>query len=468
MKIIPTSPEAVFLVEYLDLPAATDDPDARWEPFQIQYLNNIGQLAIDGKCRQAGWSWIAAARAIAKSILTKRLPSIFVSTTQDEAAEKIRYGKQIIEALDRDVRPTIIIDNKLELEIATGSRLISHPCRPVRGKARADVYLDEFAHYPKDKEIYTAAVPVTTRGGSIRIGSSPLGATGMFWEIFDEKIRTYPGFKRMRIPWWSVRGLCRDVATALKQAPLLMTDQRVRAFGSERLIEIFENLPLEDFQQEYECAWVDESVSWLTWEEIKANQIDAGDEKLWYRQARSVEAALAVIEEVALAVKSGEIESVLTGGMDVGRKHDLSELILTGKGTTQQTPYRVGISLSKVKFEDQRAVVSKALDILPISRLLIDQNGLGMQLAEELHGKYGDRAQGADFTNANKELWAVKLKVRMQRGAVPIPIDRELSYQIHSIKKKVTASKNVTFDTAGNEQHHADKFWALALATYAA
>jgi len=191
MKIIPTSPEAVFLVEYLDLPAATDDPDARWESFQIQFLNNVGLFGIDGKCRQAGWSFISAARAIAKSILTKRLPSIFVSTTQEEAAEKIRYGKQIIEALDRDVRPRIIIDNKLELELVTGSRLISHPCRPPRGKPRADVYLDEFAHYPNDKKIYAAAVPVTTRGGSIRIGSTPLGATGVFWEIFDDVSKTH-------------------------------------------------------------------------------------------------------------------------------------------------------------------------------------------------------------------------------------------------------------------------------------
>jgi len=100
--------------------------------------------------------------------------------------------------------------------------------------------------------------------------------------------------------------------------------------------------------------------------------------------------------------------------------------------------------------------------------LLIDKSGLGMQIAEELAKRFPGKAEGVDFTNATKELWAVELKVRMQRGEVPIPLDRDLSYQIHSLKRKVTMAKNAVFDTAGNEKHHADKFWSLALAVWAA
>ena len=91
-----------------------------------------------------------------------------------------------------------------------------------------------------------------------------------------------------------------------------------------------------------------------------------------------------------------------------------------------------------------------------------------MQLAEDLGKAHGARAEGVDFTNASKELWSVDLKVRMQRGQVPLPLERDLSYQIHSIKKKITAAKNAVFDTEGNEKHHADKYWALALAVWGA
>ena len=462
------SDRATLLIENLDLAEATGDPAAQWEDYQLEFLNNSTLFDITDKSRQIAWSWTAAADALSAGILEPRTTAIFVSVNQDEAKEKIRYAKQIIEALDADVRPRLLHDNETYVELANGSRLISHPCRPVRGKARARVYLDEFAHYPKDREIYLAALPTTTHGGVIRIGSSPLGASGLFWEIFEQKFRAYPGYTRRTVPWWLVASLCREVENASNLAPAMLTEERVRAFGSPRVIEIFDNLPLEDFQQEYECAWLDEQLSWISWDEIKRNQVDAQAGQLLSWHANGLEAALAVIDEIAAAIQADRIERVLAGGMDIGRKRDLTEIVFVGKSTSNSLPYRLGISLSGVEFDDQKAVAAKALRVLPVTQLLIDQNGIGMQLAENLHKEFGDKAQGVDFTNPNKELWAVELKLRMQRAQVPIPLDRELSYQIHSIKKKVTAAKNAVFDAERNEHGHADKFWALALAVWAA
>lgn len=462
------SQRLAFLIEYLDLAEATGDPDAQWEFFQVQHLNNDSLLAIDRKARQVGWSWTCAAEAVGEGVLVPRSTSIFVSISQDEAKEKVRYAKQIIEALDEDVRPRLIHDNETYIELENGSRLISHPCRPARGKARANVYLDEFAHYPKDREIYLAALPVTTHGGRLRIGSSPLGAGGMFWEISEQSMRQYPGYTRRRIAWWEVASLCNDVNRARIEAEAMMTEERSAKFMKPRLNEIFENMLLEDFQQEYEGAWVDESVAWITWDEIKKNQLLAQEDKLWCRQARSVEEAMRVIDEVMEATQRGEIESVLAGGMDVGRHRNLSEIVLIGKGTTAEMPYRLGISLSNVEFDDQRAIIDKIMECLPVVQFLIDRNGLGNQLAEQVNKRFGDRAQGVDFTNPSKELWSVEYKLQMQRGNSPIPLDRELSYQIHSIKKMVTAAKNNVFDTKRNQKHHADKYWAHVLAVWAA
>jgi phage FluMu gp28-like protein len=462
------SPAATFLIEYLDLPSAASDDDATWQAFQIAHFNNPSLFAIALKSRQCGWSWTCAAEAVANGALIPRHLSIFVSINQDESKEKIRYAKQIIEALDDEAKPRLLHDNETYLEFENGSRIISHPCRPVRGKAKATIYLDEFAHYPKDREIYLSALPAATRGGIVRVGSSPLGASGMFWEIYEQKIKAYPGYKRSYIPWWSVAALCKDVQAAIQSAPDLETEARVRNFGAPRLVEIFENMVLEDFQQEYECAWLDESLAWISWDEIKRNQVQAQEEKLWYRQARTVDGALRVIDEVAEQCQRGAIESALAGGFDVGRHHDLSELTFIGKSTTNQLPYRLGISLRGVEYDDQQSVAQKALRVLPITQMLIDQNGIGNQLAEDLHKEFGERAQGVDFTNPNKELWAVEIKLQMQRGQVPIPLERDLAYQIHSIKKRVSSAKNNVFDAERTNQGHADKFWALALAVWAA
>ncbi len=457
-----------FLIEFLDLADAANDEAARWELFQLQHLNNDSQFDIVNKSRQAGYSFTIAAEAVAEAILKKRSTFIFVSINQDEAAEKIRYAKAVIEALPLRHQPHLITDNALELETDKGSRLISHPCRPVRGKAKARVYLDEFAHYPKDREIYASAVPVTSKGGSIRIGSSPLGASGMFWEIFEEKMQRFPGYTRRSVPWWVIGALCKDVPGAKQMAGFMTTEERVRLFGTQRLVAIFENMVLEDFQQEYECAWVDESVSWITWDEIKRNQIDAQEGRLWFKHAKSIDDALNLVDEVAAAVQAGKIEQALALGGDIGRKHDLSEFGLVGKSNTAATPLRAMMSLSKAPFEDQLAVLNKMLEKLPITQALIDQNGIGMQLVEQLISIHGSKVQGAVFTNSTKELWAVEARVRMQKGQVPLPLDRDLAYQIHSIKKIVTAAKNNVFDTSANEKHHADKFWMLALAIWAA
>ncbi len=465
--MIELSPQLTFLVEYLDLPTATGIPDAQWEVFQLEFLNNRSTLTIDRKSRQIGWSWTAAADAVATSCISPGTPNLFVSINLDEAREKVRYARAIIEALDADVRPGLRIDNQFELEIDNTSRLISHPCRQVRGKAKANVYLDEFAHYPHDRQIYGSALPVITRGGSIRIGSSPLGAGGMFWEIYDESLRSYPGYDRSMIPWWHIEPMCSNVEEAVKFAPHMSTEERVEVFGSERLLLIFENLPLEDFQQEYECAWVDESVAWISWDVIKRNQAEDADGNLWFRESSTLEGALAIIDELAEAFARGEIRGALVGGMDIGRRRNLSEIVLLSKGDGARTPYRLGISLAQAEFEDQESVIIKLLKKLPVVAFAIDETGIGMQLAENMRKRFPGKVHGESFTNPSKEIWSVDLKVKMEKRLVPIPLTRELAYQIHSIKKKITATKHSVFDTERNEKHHADKYWALALAVYA-
>jgi phage FluMu gp28-like protein len=104
---------------------------------------------------------------------------------------------------------------------------------------------------------------------------------------------------------------------------------------------------------------------------------------------------------------------------------------------------------------------------LPFTQVLVDQNGIGMQLAEDLKKETG-KAEGVDFTSPNKELWAVEARVKAEAALTPLPMDRDLAYQIHSIKKTRTDAKNNVYDTERNEKHHADKFWSWALALWAA
>ena len=458
-----------FLLDAVNLEHATGVPDARWEHFQLDHLCDDGTFRIEDKSRQIAWSWLVAAEGVAEALLDER-DSIYVSINQSEAKEKIRYARAVIDALRPDIRSGIklVRDNELGIELHNGARLSSLPARPPRGRARSNVYLDEFAHVQRDGQIYTAALPVISKGGRLRIGSSPMGATGRFWEVFKQQLRAYPGYNRKTTPWWEVYSFCRNPAEARKLAPAMDTAARVELFGNDRIKAIYANMPLEDFQQEYECAFVDESTAWITWEEIKRNQ-DAGLACIIASgRGNVIGNALDAIDAVANAVRTYSIEKVLSIGVDIGRTRNTTEIFALGETTTNTYPLRMMLTLDNVEFDDQLDVLSKALAMLPVKKALIDQNGIGRNLAENAAKAFPGKAQGVDFTNATKALWATDAKMLIQQNKTPLPVDRDLAYQIHSIKRRVTAAKNVTYDTETNEKHHADKFWAWALGLSAA
>lgn len=473
----PPSLRRLFLVDFLDLPAATSVTGARWERFQIAHLDDSGTFRAENKSRQIAWSWLTAAEAVADALadLYGEPPrdSIFVSINQTEAAEKVRYARHIYETLAANPElagklPPLVRDSVLSMEFANGARLDSLPARPPRGRARANVYIDEFAHIRDDEAIYTAALPIISKGGRLRIGSSPFGASGRFWEIMTEAIRQYPGYHRSVTPWWATYSFCVNPVAARRSAPHLDTSARVATFGNERIAAIFANMPIEDFQQEYECVFVDESRSFFSWEEIRsATHADLYAEIVITRGV-AIGAALTAIRQLAAACRRGHAEQVMCAGFDVGRTRNTSELVIAGMTTAGDYPIRAVITLDATPYDAQRDVLTAALAELPILRLWIDRNGIGSQIAEEMEAHAPAIAMGAQFTVTSKQLWATTAKRLIQQNRVKLPAQRDLAYQMHSIKRLLGAGRQSIFDTESNEKHHADKAWALFLALAAA
>lgn len=467
------SQKAMIAVGCIDIEGAAKVTGARWEPFQLQFLNNSARFGIDSKARQIAWSFTAAMDAIIDSILRPGTPHLFVSINQIEAAEKIRYAHQILDAWHSPKgfppRPEIVGGGSSYIEFANKSRLISYPCKPPRGPTRAAIYLDEMAHYTPRlaPAIYKGALPATVKGdGYIRVGSSPLGAGGMFWEIMTESLKTWPGYDGQRhyLPWWSVHYLCNDPAGAAKDAAQMLTQERVEKYGTDALWELFTNMFLDDFKQEFECLWVDESVAWITWKTIQDNQEAWGGK--WVK-SDGVDGCIKGIDKVQRLIRYGDIDPVLCGGIDIGRVHDLTEIVLLGKSITGHLPMRANFSMRNVEFDDQEMVIKKLLDTLPITRLLIDSNGIGAQLAENAEKHSPGKAVGVDFTSPNKELWAVEARLMMERTKIPLPLDKDIAYQVHSIKKVSSSGAHSSFDAERNKDGHADKAWALFLAIWA-
>ena len=428
-----------------------DEPTKLYD-YQIESQKCNDYLQTDIKARQVGVSFGDAAEGLGKCHLKKEHTSIYVSINLEEAKEKIRYAQILYDSLPLAWKKKRITDTKTEQEFEdnTGkyrARLISHPQRPVRGKS-ADVYLDEFAHYQNQKDIYVSAIPVITRGQNIlKIRSTPLGKGDIFSEIVTDTEK-YKGFIRRWIYWWDCPELCTNVEESRKKWKLLNTKERVENWGTEKLKLIFYSMDLEDFQQEYECQFNDEETAYYPYELITPCAKDVDE--------------LAIYDDYEKLKEN--IKGQLFAGFDVGRKKDKSELWIMEK-IGDRFYDRILKTLDRKDFDTQELELTNAMNILPIIRLGIDQNGIGMQLSEHMLKKYGKtRVEQVAFTNESKEQMAINVHRLYEQKNFWHRNTREVINQIHSIKKVLLPGGKHRYDAERNEKHHADKFWAGALA----
>jgi phage FluMu gp28-like protein len=454
---------------YLEL---LSTPPIQFDDYQREFLEDTARFQIYLKGRQLGFSYVSAARGLARSQNLDDYTCIIASYKLDDSKEKIRYAKQLYDALPDQYKKRKLVDNTTSLEFvsksgrqSTGTRIIAQGKGPIRGKGGGflDVILDEFAFFGSwDKIVYESAVPVFTRvkHGSLTIISTPLGKQGKFYEIWDG-VKKYKSYKRRTIYWWDFSLLCKDVPRARREALHMHTLKRVEEFGTEQLHELFNAMDIESFQQEFECAFIDDSSSYFPLDMVYSCVMD--DEVQEGVQSEQDRLMASGFEDLR-----HKTTGRLGGGYDVGRRKDASELISLD-ATDNGKILRLMETYKQSDFETQERELDRYLDIARPIRLCIDENGIGMQLAEGRRRKFGGQVEPVAFTNASKESMAVSLHREFEkgRGGILIPNDRDLISQIVAIKREVTSTGAFRYSVERNDKHHGDKFWALALANWA-
>jgi len=427
-----------------------DGESIELEPYQTAFLKNRSRFRWVNKSRQVGFSMVMSLEALARCHLREGHTSVFVSFSLDEAKERILMARQVFEDMPMSYQKRLIVDSKTELAFESNgprkriSRILSVPSKAPRGK-KGDIALDELAHMINDREVYRGSTALILRSrGQLTGCSTPLGRRGIFWEIASESLRQYPHHTRQIVPWWLSRFFCRDVPRAVAEAPDMSTAERVGSFGRQVLVEQFDSLPLDDFQQELEALFVDESYSYFAYELILPCTSD--DLELHH-------------DFVSLPRPTGR----MVAGFDVGRTRDHSELaVFEQQG--ERFVCRLLRRYEQTPFAEQEADLRRLLGHVPIARLSIDRSGIGMHLSENLAADFPQVVPEV-FTNDSKERWATDFKILLQRRDITLPRDRELVGQIHSIKRRVLPSGKVAFDAERTGRAgHADRFWAIALA----
>lgn len=419
-----------LLEAFLDIPTffqlfcEYEGKPIRLDGWQVAFLRSPHRYRACEKSVQIGFSWVCAMEALHAALFYMDETSAFISVNEADAHEKVLYARKLYEGLDPSIKKYVPVSKDSTEEFWVGprerpARLISLPATSgLRGRA-AHIYLDEIEFYKpgQDESVFTAAMGRITRGHRrITIGSSVFGEDTVLTKLMAAD--AYPDFLKFRLPWWATENP--DVLTGIE---------------SQR-----RNMAPEDFAQEYECIRADAADSAFPQNLIR---------KCWNE-----------LEEGGIPIDRLDPAGSFVAGFDPGgSRHPAVLSVVQREGNTSRQVTQIALRGESLASQQQR--LDDALRLLPGLELGIDQLGVGLQMTQALHAKWGARVHPVLFTEQSRSDMTLALKKAMEEGELSIIRDRELAQQLNKTRR-MPGGKVVQKD--GSSRAHFDKYWALAMA----
>jgi phage FluMu gp28-like protein len=251
------------------------------------------------------------------------------------------------------------------------------------------------------------------------------------------------------------------------------TSERVDQFGQDILKKAFSSLFYEDFQQEYECTFVDSAESYISLELIQANTPGMREED-WQKMGMADDGEIDVEVHVFKDADSlclgyiPEKHGRLFMGYDVARRRDAAVIFVIGQLPDGKKMSVADIVMVNKDFEYQLDEFRRIMRGLSPVRACIDQTGQGEMIVETLQKEFGSsRVEGVLFNAQSKEMLAIGARQGLEKQEFLLQNDNRFRKQVHSIKRIPTSGGAFRYDSQRDEDGHADSFWAWALANHA-
>lgn len=427
-------------------------------PYQAKWVNDGSRLKIAEKSRQIGWTWATAYGLVRRKALKDARLDAWVSSRDEIQArlflEDCKSFAALLQTGAEDLGERAVDDaghSAYVLAMANGLRLHSMSSNPdAQAGKRGDRVLDEFALHPDPRKLYSIAYPGITWGGSLEIFSTHRGSQNFFNELIQEiRHKGNPkGFSLHRI----------TLQDALDQGFLFKLQSKLPADDPRQDMDEAKYYDFvragcadeESFMQEYMCVPADDNAAFLSYDLIASCEYKANEAWEW---------SWSQFEDTS---------SSLYAGLDIGRDHDLTSFWINEKvGDVEHTRKR--IDLQGVSFREQEEVLYPYFALPQLRRVCIDQTGLGRQFVERAQERFGTyKIEGVTFTGPVKEEMAYPVRAAFEDKTLRIPNDPLVRADLRAIKKETTSAGNIRFTADRGKNGHADRFWALALAKYAA
>lgn len=434
--------------------------DAFLLPYQAKWVEDRSLMKIMEKSRRIGISYASAYEDVRRhSLKTNRLQTWVSSRDELTARQYVRdcmaFAK-VLHAAAQDVGEQVLTDDSGRshtvhvISFANGQPLHSLSSNPDAFAGRGGfVKLDEFALRKDPGMVYGIAGPTIDWGGALAIISTHRGSGNYFNTLVREiKEKGNPKkFSHHRVTLQDAldQGFLHKLQSKLGDGDPRLDMDEAEYFDYQRS----RARDQETFLQEYMCVPADDAGAFLEYDLI---------DSCTYKEGEAWEYSL---EDAA------KCANPLFAGVDIGRHHDLTSLIVVEK-VGGVSFIRKRIDLKAMQFSTQESVLYPWFEVA--RRVCIDRTGLGMQFAERAAQRFGKyKVEGVNFTGAVKEDLAFPVRSAFEDRAIRIPFgDDPLIADLRKIRKETTAAGNIRFVADSDDDGHADRFWSLALALHAA
>jgi phage FluMu gp28-like protein len=318
---------------------------------------------------------------------------------------------------------------KTTVTLTNGSNIEAYPNNPetIRGPKLHIVYADEFNFIPNDEELYDAMLfTLGTTNGKFICTSTPWRSDSIFYRIFHDG--SYGDYAKSHVTYQEAL----EPNGPLK--PQILSRIKTQLEGDP-----------SRWKREMEAEW-------------------AENENVWLTQAL-------ITQCIEHTLEYGRFEDEVNGnfyaGLDLGKHQDPSVLAIV-KVDQQKTSL---VHLHRFPLETPYASIIGYVKTISdrwrtIHKTLVDQTGVGEYITEDMNNTGLDNVEGVTFTAQTKQEMAQLLKQAITEKRLAIPYDSELIAELNL--ERFELSKEGKLKLNHPEGTHDDRFWALAMATYAA
>ena len=169
----------------------------------VDHFNNH-RFNIILKSRQLGLSTLVAAYAVWQAIFYKEKNILIIATKLAVAQNFIRKVKTYIKSMPNWLLvPTIVANNKQQVEFSNGSQIKAVPTSEDAGRSEALSLLivDEAAFVRNFDELWMGLYPTLSTGGRAILLSTPNGVGGQYHEIYTKAERKENKFNPVKLMW---------------------------------------------------------------------------------------------------------------------------------------------------------------------------------------------------------------------------------------------------------------------------